>query len=250
VRLLTIHGSKGWNRDRLGARRQRSHAATATRLLAPWPPDAPQPVHFSLVRASRATAAQCEKAWFLEEAALAQRESDNLLYVALTRARQALFVSGDANKNAWLARVDAAWQLLGVPADLPTAAAEASGAATTPARIDARLWDSASLPKPRSGGGERRALSRLPGNPCAARVPRDLAGLAARLGLQGELEATAAAARALLARPHLARFFDPRSTGAPTMNGRCWMPAGAMQRARSCGGIRRRDMADRLQDRR
>jgi ATP-dependent helicase/nuclease subunit A len=40
-------------------------------------------------------------------------------------------------------------------------------------------------------------------------APRDLPALAARLGLEAELESTAAAARALLAQPHLAHLFDP-----------------------------------------
>src|SRR4030065_2168304 len=92
-------------------------------VLAPWPPEAARPVHFSLFGKQEDRGAARE-GWFQEEADLAQRESDTLLYVALTRAAQGLIVSGDASKNAWLARVDAAWQNLGLPADLPPAAAE------------------------------------------------------------------------------------------------------------------------------
>jgi len=210
VRLLTIHGSKGLESPIVWVLGGSDHTrGDSYAVLAPWPPDAPQPVHFSLF-GKQGDHGAARESWFQEEAALAQRESDNLLYVALTRARQALFVSGDANKNAWLARVDAAWQHLGVPADLPTAAAEASGAATTPARIDApavgqRVTPQA--PDPAAASGELFHACLETHAPPG--VPRDLAGLAARLGLQGELEATAAAARALLARPHLARFFDP-----------------------------------------
>jgi len=210
VRLLTIHGSKGLESPIVWVLGGSDHTrGDSYAVLAPWPPDAPQPVHFSLF-GKQGDRGAVRESWFQEEAALAQRESDNLLYVALTRARQALFVSGDANKNAWLARVDAAWQHLGVPADLPTAAAEASGAATTPARIDApavgqRVTPQA--PDPAAASGELFHACLETHAPPG--VPRDLAGLAARLGLQGELEATAAAARALLARPHLARFFDP-----------------------------------------
>src|SRR4030065_323827 len=76
-------------------------------VLAPWPPEAARPVHFSLFGKQEDRGAARE-GWFQEEAELAQRESDNLLYVALTRAAQGLIVSGDAAKNAWLARVDAA----------------------------------------------------------------------------------------------------------------------------------------------
>ena len=210
VRLLTIHGSKGLESPIVWVLGGSDHTrGDSYAVLAPWPPDAPQPVHFSLF-GKQGDRGAVRESWFQEEAALAQRESDNLLYVALTRARQALFVSGDANKNAWLARVDAAWQHLSVPADLPTAAAEASGAATTPARIDApavgqRVTPQA--PDPAAASGELFHACLETHAPPG--IPRDLAGLAARLGLQGELEATAAAARALLARPHLARFFDP-----------------------------------------
>jgi len=178
-------------------------------VLAPWPPDAPRPVHFSLFgrQDDQGTA---RESWFKEEADLAQRESDNLLYVALTRPAQGLIVSGDADKNAWLARVDAAWQGLGLPADLPPAAAETSDIAAAPARIEAPAV------------GQRVAPS--PANPAAALgelfhacleahappgAPRDLPALAARLGLEAELAYTEAAARALLAQPHLARFFEP-----------------------------------------
>ncbi|MGB9128596.1 MAG: PD-(D/E)XK nuclease family protein, partial [Thiobacillus sp.] len=40
-------------------------------------------------------------------------------------------------------------------------------------------------------------------------APRDLPALAAQLGLESELASTEATARALLAQPHLARFFEP-----------------------------------------
>jgi ATP-dependent helicase/nuclease subunit A len=210
VRLRTIHGSKGLEAPIVWLLGGSDHArGDSYAVLAPWPPDAPRPVHFSLFGRQDDRGAARES-WFQEEADLAQRESDNLLYVALTRAAQGLIVSGDASKNAWLARVDAAWQNLGLPADLPPAPAEAARMTAAPARSDApavgqRVAPPAASPAAASGELFHACLEAHapPG------TPRDLSALAARLGLEGQLESVEAAARALLAQPQLAHLFDP-----------------------------------------
>jgi ATP-dependent helicase/nuclease subunit A len=210
VRLLTIHGSKGLEAPIVWLLGGSDHTrGDSYAVLAPWPPQAPRPVHFSLFgrQDDQGTA---RESWFKEEADLAQRESDNLLYVALTRPEQGLIVSGDADRNAWLARVDAAWQGLGLPADLPPAAAEASDIAAAPARIEAPAVGQRVAPSsanPAAAIGELFHACLEAHAPPGA--PRDLPALAARLGLEAKLASTEASACSLLAQPHLARFFEP-----------------------------------------
>jgi ATP-dependent helicase/nuclease subunit A len=216
VRLLTIHGSKGleapivWLLGGSDHHRGDSHA-----VLAPWPPDAARPVHFSLFGKQEDRGASREP-WFAKEEALAQRESDNLLYVALTRAEQGLIVSGDADKNAWLQRVDAAWQGMGLPADLPPAAARETDTAAAPIRIDApAVGQRVALPaaNPAAASGELFHACLEAHAPLGVHALQgtagDLPALAARLGLERQLESVETAARALLMQPHLGYLFDP-----------------------------------------
>lgn len=95
VRILTIHGSKGleapivWLLDAHAApRNERGY-----RAVLDWPPESPRPQHFFLYAGKRERAAQWQPV-FDAEAQLERREDLNLLYVAMTRARQALIVSG------------------------------------------------------------------------------------------------------------------------------------------------------------
>ncbi|MDP1925392.1 MAG: UvrD-helicase domain-containing protein [Thiobacillus sp.] len=217
VRLLTIHGSKGLEVPIVWLLGGSDHArGDSYAVLAPWPPTAAQPEHFSLFGKLDEHGAWRER-WFAEEAELAQRESDNLLYVALTRAEQGLIVSGDAAKNAWLQRVDAAWQDMALPSDLPPAAASAPPPlpASLPRMhapaVGERLAPVAANPAAASGELFHACLEvhAPPGMNFFNATPLDLPALAQRLNLETEFVRIEIEARALLAQPHLARFFDP-----------------------------------------
>jgi ATP-dependent helicase/nuclease subunit A len=101
VRILTIHGAKGLEAPivwLLGV-----NAATRPPdpwdVVVDWPPDAPSPRHFSFFgrKEDRGAARQ---PLFDAEAAAARREELNLLYVAITRARQVFIASGIENARS------------------------------------------------------------------------------------------------------------------------------------------------------
>ncbi|MCW9047726.1 MAG: UvrD-helicase domain-containing protein [Gammaproteobacteria bacterium] len=95
VRIMTIHASKGleapvvYLADTITTAKDRSSLST----LIDWPVEDKKPTHFQLVPASKLQDEQSRKLTKqLKEAQ--QKEDANLLYVAITRARQYLFISG------------------------------------------------------------------------------------------------------------------------------------------------------------
>ena len=97
VRIYTVHESKGleapivWLLDANADRNNKD----GNDVLLDWPDDAPAPTHFSLY-ADQASRGQKRVALFEREVAQQAREEMNLLYVAMTRAQQALIVSGNS----------------------------------------------------------------------------------------------------------------------------------------------------------
>ena len=101
VRLYTVHGAKGleapivWLLD-AGARKPQRDSH---RVLFEWKAGAPRPTHFSLL-STQENAAEYQQSCLEREAEQASQENLNLLYVAMTRSRQALLVSGIAGNGS------------------------------------------------------------------------------------------------------------------------------------------------------
>ena len=100
VRIMTIHSAKGLE-ARIVVIMDANHSEPArddVGILCDWPQDADMPRHFSaFARQDERGAAR--DALFEEEQGFRQQEDWNLLYVAATRARDLLIVSGVAGKR-------------------------------------------------------------------------------------------------------------------------------------------------------
>jgi ATP-dependent helicase/nuclease subunit A len=106
VRLMTIHGSKGLESPVvfLADCNSTSSNKNAYSSLVRWPANKSQPVNFQL-QLSKDNTDQITQNLQLELSNEQAREELNLLYVALTRAREQLYISGIANNrnkdNSW-----------------------------------------------------------------------------------------------------------------------------------------------------
>lgn len=223
VQILTIHAAKGleapitWLLD--------AHQAALPeqdfRVLVDWPPASPRPRHFSLCGRTQARGA-ARAAYFQEEARQAAREAQNLLYVAMTRARQVLLLSGVEQKRAGETMYTAVQEGIG--------ASDASGhqvwgasPALAPDSALAPVPCAPPLPLPHACQpvGSRQPEVQHFGRHFAARLQAvleqlqqdgaaaDWAPLQRRLRLDTPtLRRLVTQAQALLATPALVRFFD------------------------------------------
>jgi ATP-dependent helicase/nuclease subunit A len=223
VHILTIHGAKGlespvvWLLDANAAPRN----AEAWEVLVAWPAEAAAPEHFSFY-GRQDECGSARQALFEAEAAAAAREELNLLYVAITRARQVFIASGISgkkdSKDTPYRRLEAALEKLGGSSnllhgvDLPQTA---SVAAQTP---DTGRAAHLSSPPPLPQLGERRSapdaaersgillhalLERRTGRAALDGWWRDL-------GFDdAEYQSAVPLAERLLAAPALLRFFNP-----------------------------------------
>ena len=111
LRIYTVHEAKGleapivWLLDANDTQRKTDSYS----VLLAWPPNAPRPAHFSLYTDKRGRGA-ARAHYFEADEEYARREEMNLLYVAITRAKQALLVSGNGElaETSWYGRIAAA----------------------------------------------------------------------------------------------------------------------------------------------
>ena len=98
VRLMTIHGAKGLEAPfviMLDANNTDTNTDYSG-VLIDWTPEEESPSHLSLFTAKTLTSPRTEI--HDAEKRIGENENWNLLYVAMTRARQGLWISGDAKK--------------------------------------------------------------------------------------------------------------------------------------------------------
>jgi len=218
VRLMTVHGAKGLEAPIVAI------ADTCAiddrpddyQVLLNWPPQLPEPEHFSLVgRPSRSGSGR--RAWLQADREQRIQEDWNLLYVAMTRAQQVLIVSAsDRNRSArarsWYERLSA-----GVPSE--TAAASPRSLAPPAGGRERDLSDFRPQPLPtgrRLAAGESDAIRMgkawhaLLEHPTQPHAPQQAERICAEFALDAQQarEVVQAAQRVTTA-PALRPFFGP-----------------------------------------
>ena len=261
VRILTIHAAKGleapivWLLDANPAGNGKSDAWG---LLSDWPPEAPRPRHVSLF-GRKEDRGRAREPLFAEEERLAEREELNLLYVAITRAKQVFVASGSGalkSETTPYARLARALESLGAVAaegegaglcaygqELPLAIAAASPLAgetiaplppAFPALLPVGQRREAMSDNARFGVVLHGCLERL-----TAGLPLEAGWWQGYDVTPGVAAAAQAAAERLMARPELAPFLQP----APGL--RAWNEAEVVDGE---GKVRRVDRLVELED--
>jgi ATP-dependent helicase/nuclease subunit A len=222
VRIYTVHEAKGLEAPivwLLDANAEGKHREDNDVLLD-WPTHEQRPLHFSLF-ADQASRGKRRAPLFGQDAAQQAREEMNLLYVAMTRAQQALIVSGNSrgaekeqNKKtpSWYDRIAAAAPGRHNPLLRPASVAVAEQAAretavVLPAITPAGKRKVRDTPQQQRGIWLHALLQHMA--PPDASADKD--GLQAKCGIpDSEMETVWMQAQSLIADASLQRFFDPQ----------------------------------------
>ena len=238
VRILTIHSAKGLEAPVVVVL-DANHSQPArddVGILCVWPQDAAAPTHFSAF-GRRAERGRARNGYFEAEEQLRAQEDWNLLYVATTRARRLLIISGVADGRAatpdglvadsWYAR------LIGVPEQVPAVAVPVD-AASADGAFELRLFLPPQLPPMTPAGAAEVVADAAASDAAADTAATDegvlLHALMERITMRSEwpvrlpsVQTTArwlgcapadaaeagTQAQTILAQPALQRFFDP-----------------------------------------
>ncbi|MGH8461109.1 MAG: UvrD-helicase domain-containing protein [Stenotrophobium sp.] len=239
VRVLTVHAAKGLEAAAVflaqcGPSQKRDNAG----WLVEWPSDAPRPTHF-LLGARSALREDLTRALMQRRSARDVAEEMNLLYVAATRARQFLHVSGFAYKKAgkgqsWHDHALAAFDVLeaaaqpdgvrvyanGTPSIAPAATAAAAEPSPDPRLRLPIVLPRANLARPSDTEPEAQPPDAIRRGVAIHWLIEQLCGgdrAPAQARLEGHLQQALdkavfadwlAEARAVIATPALAMFFD------------------------------------------
>lgn len=227
VRILTIHSAKGLEAP-IVVLVDANHSEPARDdcgILCDWPQEADAPTHFSCFGRKTERGAARDALFAAEEAFKAQ-EDWNLLYVAATRAKEILIVSGVAGTRGALedGSIEGSWyqRLLAVPETIVQADAEAPAAAIVESTFSLPLFDPPMLgaterPARPAGGAAidegialHTLLERLTQSPCWPVAVPDAARLAHWLRCPIAVAAVVREqAMHILSHPELERFFNP-----------------------------------------
>jgi ATP-dependent helicase/nuclease subunit A len=218
VKLLTIHSAKGleapivWVIDANSVNGKRD----SYNIITDWQPDEAAPRHFSFW-AKGTNVDVLRQPIFDDEVTYQQREQLNLLYVAATRAKQYLIVSGTergTNKEAesWLSRLQTATDLSDATWLNNTTALPANG----DTQVDVEFAEQAPWTIP-IGVRTRSAATGKDERSFGIALHAALQALAPththlRRAVANEIDSTARQhAEKILRSPALARFFDPNA---------------------------------------
>lgn len=210
-RILTVHGAKGLESPIviLAGSNEKPASADSYYALIDWPPAAAKPGHFSLY-SKKEQRGESRAGYFAAEEDLREREHLNLLYVAMTRAKQVLIVSAAIEKTgSWYEKIATRTT---ASADLPPITqAPSSSPQSAPAKLSF-AHPPVGKKEPRLTA-ERRYGIKLHAllEQLAPPHERDKDSLKEKFASDDdEFEALWSSAQDLLRAPHLRRFFDPR----------------------------------------